>query len=205
MAVSRANASLAYLLLEYGADCEVKDVYGRIPLRCAVERELASLNDITKILVMHSAKREMENLSVSKEDTDIIESRKWLSVFRNNCMTELSMMKTDVLCDNFSMYGMISKSVDLLTLCLENETIVNAFVSRKIEEKYPIYSKMMKIHFDLALERKILLDDGIVALNVTFENIAEQLGYELFPDMIVRKILSYFTLRNLQKLRLLTK
>ena len=99
-------------------------------------------------------------------------------------------MKTDVLCDNFLMYGIISKSVDSLTLCLENETIVNALVSRKIEEKYPIYSKMMKIDFDLAL---------------IFENIAEQLEHKSFSEPAVQKILSYFTLRDLQKLMLLIK
>lgn len=205
VAVSKENATLTYLLLEYGADFQAKDTYGRTPIFCAVEYGRESLEKIAKILVMQRAKQEFRSRSINEEDLMTIYSRKWLEDFRLDCVSELSKMKENILCDNFSMYAIIHRNVDSLTASLRNINIVDAFKLEDIERKYPIYCNMLRMHFDLALERMELLDFASLVLNLIFKSTSETLGYEMFPDVVIQKVLHYFHVRDLRKIRLIVQ
>lgn len=114
-------------------------------------------------------------------------------------------MKQSILCDNFSMYAILSRDVRALALCLRNKKIVDCFTEEEVEGKYPIYCDMLRIRFDLAFERKELMDSARVVLDLLFRGVVEELGYETLPDTIVQKILNYFNIRDLNNIKEITK
>ncbi|XP_031785037.1 ankyrin-1 isoform X2 [Nasonia vitripennis] len=200
VAVSQASVALTYLLMEYGADCTFKDVYGRTALSCAVEYERESLKKVARILIMYHVKHAFQNAKISDYDSETIRSKKWLQELKSGCEDELVKMKESILCENFSMYALLTKSVFSLAVCLRNEKIVEYFMVEDVEGKYPIYCDMLRIRFDLALKRKKLLDSARSALDLVFRNIVKELGYETLPDIVVQKILDYCNLRDLSKI-----
>ncbi|KAJ8684072.1 hypothetical protein QAD02_019864 [Eretmocerus hayati] len=201
VAVTKGNTALTYLLLEHGANLETKDVYGRTALTCAVEYEKESLERVAKILVMYRVKREFRNFKANKEEVENIRSWQWLEDFRMDCFLELFKMKEDILCDNFSMYGILRRSIKSLAHCLSNENIANYFLSGNIDDRYPIYCDMLRIHFDLALERKNCLDYAKAVLDKLFMGIMTKLGFSLLPNIVVQRILDYCCLEDLKKIK----
>ncbi|OXU31849.1 hypothetical protein TSAR_016758 [Trichomalopsis sarcophagae] len=200
VAISQASVALTYLLMEYGADCTFKDVYGRTALSCAVEYERESLGKVARILIMYHVKQAFQNAKISDDDSETIRSKKWLQELKSGCEEELVKMKESILCENFSMYALLTKSVFSLAVCLGNEKIVEYFMVEDVEGKYPIYCDMLRIRFDLALKRKELLNSARSALDLVFRNIVKELGYETLPDIVVQKILDYCNLRDLSKI-----
>lgn len=205
VAVSKGNALLTYLLLEYGADSEVKDLHGKTVLHYAFEHEHYLLEIIAKVLVKNRVKREFQNLEVNEEDGNIIKSRKWLEEFRMECEMELSRMRRDTVCDNLTLYSIFTRSVDSLAVCLGNENIQYALVFNEIKRKYPIYYVTLRYHYQLASKRKELVDAATYALNLLFQDLARSLGYAIMPSVIVQRILEFCSLRDLSKIQLILK
>lgn len=203
MAVSQGNAALVYLLLEYNANFQVKDFYGRSAIACAIEYERESMEKIAKILLQYYVKQQFRSVLVHGNDLRVMTSKKPLEEYKIECENELTRMKDEVVSDNISMYTILNKSVDCLALCLGNESIVDYFVSADIEGCYPIYCDMLRIHFDLALERKQLLDNAKITLHVLFQKVIQNLGYDSVPDVIIKYLLDMYNVRDLQKISLI--
>ena len=198
VAVSNGYFILVYLLLEYGADFEAKDFYGRTPLSCALEYERNYLQKVTEILVMQRAKKQYLQGKFNVDDLENIHSRKWLKEFFTRCNSELEMMKEDYMCKSVTVGEILNKNLEQLTMLFRNESVVKSLSLKDFESKYPIYCDMFRIHVDLALERRKFLDLTKYLLNNIFENTIEQLGYESLPDVILEKISSYFCLREMK-------
>lgn len=205
VAVSKGNALLTYLLLEYGADSEVKDLHGKTALHYAFEHEHYLLEIIAKVLVKNRVKREFQGLRVNLEDGEIIRSKKWLEEFRQECELELTRMRRDVVCDYLTLYSIFTKSVDSLAICLGNENVQDALVFNEIKRRYPIYYVTLRYHYQLASKRKELVDAATYALNLLFRDLARSLGYGLMPSVVVQNILEFCSLRDLSKIKLIFK
>lgn len=149
---------------------------------------------------MYHVKQDFQKAKISEDDCETIRSKKWLQDLKFDCEDELARMKENNLCENFSTYALLSKSVLSLAVCLGNEKIAERFMVEDVEGQYPIYCDMLRIRFDLALKRKELLDSAKSVLDLVFRSIVKELGYETLPDMVVQKILDYCNLRDLSKI-----
>lgn len=209
VAVAVEDENMVKILLDYNADVNAIDKSGKTPLSLAFEvaymrsiynpwngfnpihSQAGSDDNIFELLIKHLAKLAY----VSEENSRMINNDDQLHQFYVNCQMELSRMEQDRVCDNISMYKVLTKSIHTVLAYSRNKNLAEIFESDLYAREFPIYYPMLKNRFRKAYHRQKLLESSAL----TFATLLRP--YSL-PDLVTSEILSYLSIEDLTNLKI---
>ncbi|XP_058809038.1 putative ankyrin repeat protein RF_0381 [Phymastichus coffea] len=209
VAVAVEDENMVKILLNYDADVNAIDKSGKTPLSLAFEvahmrsiynpwngfnpfhSHTGSDDNIFDLLIKHIAKF----TNVCEENLRMINNNEHLHQFYVDCQIELSRMKKGRVCDNISMYKVLTRSTNALVSYSRNRNLAKIFDSDRYAREFPIYYPMLKHRFSKAQYRRRLMEPSAV----TFASLLRP--YSL-PDIVTNEILSYLTIEDLMNLQM---
>lgn len=205
LAVYDMNKDMVELLLNWNANINAEDKDDETPLLIATDSPryedlpgCEKMQQITDNLIMYIAKQVSENRYVSEQNLDLIKQKCRLQLFYEQCLTELSNMKSKKIYENISFYDILTKSTNAMVCYARNRNITSAFESSDYTNAFPIYSSMMQKNYEIGKVKKQLLELGVIALKYLFKNNKTlKVPIEL-PYVVNREILSYLNLKDLR-------
>lgn len=176
-------------LIQKGANVCAEDKNGTTPFSLIEFKEDGGGESCSKILIREFAKLKFKNLSIPKKDEDCIrENPKLLSYFEG-CLVDLSEMEDTIFYGSYSYYSilMMSKTIKKLSKLTKNTEFVINFES--VMYTFPFFKE------DL---RSILFD--AISTRDRHEEIYSRLKFifgDFFPDLVLRKLLENFEVKDL--------
>ena len=212
VAVAVEDENMIRILLEHNADVNAVDKSGKTPLSvafdvahmrsiynpwngfCSMHSETTrGFDDNTfELLVKHIAKLS----HVCQENLKMISNDEKLRGFYSDCQGELTRMQEDNICENISLYKILTRSIYTLVGYARNEDLRAILETDAYAENFPIYYAMLKDRFLKADSRRQLLDSSAV----TFDDLVRP--FTLLPELAVDQILSYLTTDDLVNLKM---
>lgn len=208
VAVAVEDENMIKILLEYNADVNAIDKSGKTPLSlafevaymrsiynpwngfCPIHSEVGNDDNIFELIIKHIAKL----TCVSEENLRIISNDKKLSRFYKDCLMELVKMRENKVCDNISMYKILTKSNPIVVGYTKNANLRWIFESDLYIDEFPIYYHILKERFYKAEIRRQLLEPSKLVFNLLIKPLS-------LPDLVTNKILNYLTMDDLLNLK----
>lgn len=196
------NPLYAYALLQNGADVNIEDNAKKNPSSYCTD----DLQYTSHIFYCHIEKLIIINFYISQKNQSFYEKfkeRKMRSnskisgnkhedVFYCNCVNELNRMK-DVKIDSYtSLYDIIFKSSQEMTLHVKNNRLRQYVMSNDFNKHYSLYGYLIKLQFKKGLDREVLVKPA--------KNYLKRLIGLSMPDLCLETILKYLTNKNLRNL-----
>lgn len=175
-AVVNNNEELIKFFLHYGANVNAKNRDGKNPLYLAIEFSNAK---VAELLLTNGARvnDRMNNGLIALHEA-----------------IKLKMMKEHRICDNISMFNILTKNIRVILGYTRNENLLKIFESNLCSQTFPIYYGTLRERFYEAERRKRLLDRA----SVTFSWLVKPLS---LPDIVTNEILSYLCIEDLIRLK----
>lgn len=138
----------------------------------------------------------------NKSDYDLIESIDAFREFKLACEQELTRMRENVIWDHLTVYSILERDIEPLAKCLSNYQVIHHFAQfqGKMELDFPIYYEMLKLKFDLGMERKRHLDLAVELIDDLFKPTMMKLRVAGVPYVVIEKVLDFFTWADLKYL-----
>lgn len=163
-------------LLWYGANVDIKDTYGNVPLKYAKTKD--SKNGFIKYFAMIS----IEKKAVSEENMNIIHNDEYLSLKFKHCSDELIRMKSIKLFGNLNLFNLFRKNKGL------NKKYVFSLKCQQFKSALRQFTPHKFKHYGMDLE--FCLGDlfGHRESLDEYERVLYPLFKSIFPDTVIRKI-----------------
>ncbi|OXU30442.1 hypothetical protein TSAR_011978 [Trichomalopsis sarcophagae] len=209
VAVAVEDENMMKILLEYNADVNAIDKSGKTPLSlafevahmrsiynpwngfCPMHTEIGCDDNMFELLVKHIAKLNF----VCEENQKMIVNSEKLNLFYRDCQAELTKMKENKVCDNISMYKVLTKSMNIVVGYTRNANLSKILELDLYANEFPIYYQMLRERFYKAESRKQLLESS----TATFRSLVKPFS---LPDLVTNEILSYLTMEDLVSLKI---
>lgn len=177
-----------YFLIHKGADVSVEDNNGRTPFSILVSKRFWESNG-SKIIIKEIARQKFfGSCSVSKVDTDLINTRYEWKNYLNNCIKELSRMARIKFYPPYSYISVLNMSNNLKKLAnlTKNKEFVKEF---KANSSFPRYKNELMRIFREAIALRDRSEATYSRLIYIFNN--------FLPDTVIRKLLENLTVEDL--------
>lgn len=204
------NVQVIQVLMDFGADLYAGDESGYFCIDYAYNHEnfmssflmnevfsfIYGVDDIigsrsvgskasAKLLVKYLAAFDLEQGVVCERFGVVCER---FGKYYGDCRIEIEELKNVAVFNNVTLYGVLRKSVHSLALCLRGENLTETCKLVIRRNKFPVYGDMLERRMKLAGERSLLMDEA----KVYIANVL------CLPDLVISKIMFYFSNRDLQ-------
>ncbi|KAJ8683570.1 hypothetical protein QAD02_019362 [Eretmocerus hayati] len=204
VAVAVEDENMVRILLDREADVNAIDKSGKTPLSLAFEvAHMRSIynpwngfwpnpiearcdNNIFRLLIKYIARL----TNVCEENLRMISCDEKLKEFYEDCLKELTVMRECKLCDNVSLYRVLTGHIDLLVNYARNENLVTIFEVDLCAHMFPIYYQILKDRFCKAESKRRLLDLALI-------NFSSLIRPFTMPNLALNKIFSFLSTEDL--------
>ncbi|KAJ8667448.1 hypothetical protein QAD02_009111 [Eretmocerus hayati] len=185
-------------LLEAGSDINSKDRRGQTCLMIIPHQQREHYNKINYTLLSHVKKLLLIGYHVSDENKQIYNQALNVEGVLNEtdivekCAQELLVMQSEYIDPYTTLYNILFKSLNNMTIHCENMTLQNMIQSAEFDRKYPQYGFLIKLQVKNGQTRQPFLNEARKSLIYIFGR--------LLPNQCVNMILDYFGEEDLKNI-----
>lgn len=204
------NVGVIDVLVEFGADLKALDESGNTCIdyaynsslfqsRLLLDKVFAFIHKVDVIeyeTVRPSAalslRLQMKYLATSNSRQGIVKDpvvdSYQLQDLYNSCNIEINKLKEINILNNISMYDILTKDINILSLYLKNENFYNAFDRQMTNNELQVYSIILTKRIRRAKERRLLLDEA----EIYFTSVLDM------PNLVAFNIMTFLNNRDLR-------
>ncbi|XP_058793163.1 protein TANC1-like isoform X2 [Phymastichus coffea] len=140
------------ILLYHEADVKVLDLLHRTPFSYA--KFLKSLTDIHRMMIKRFAILESKGVDIHPSDKKIIEENPLMKKFCDECMSELTSMKSINISECTTLFSILIQNVEKLSFFMRSRRFRDKCGENQLEKLFPHYVEDVKLKLKNAEKRK---------------------------------------------------
>lgn len=179
-----SDASTIRILFKYGADPNILDDFGNVPLFYEMVAD-HMFRGKDEAMAEELAKMKVENQFICRENLQYLKENEYSQKIFVECLEELQKMKDSIFYSGFSLYDTFksSKKCKKLIFMTKNKNFVAAFKSCRNQESLKHYGEDLDNIFKNALEKRdtLLAEEGHLCTVLK----------DCFPELVLRKLANF--------------